>query len=162
MADDGTRFAGASIRAFFRSALSTTSASACNWILTGNIHAKEVRLFGIGKEVSKQFGGLKQKLRQEKLVITRQRAIADFFTQALGILAVFIALGAIAYRTVTGLITLGDMVMFFQAFHRGLIFLRNILQNLADLYENNLFLSYLYEFLNVKPQVIDPVEPKPV
>lgn len=133
-----------------------------NWILTGNIHAKEVRLFGIGNEISAQFSNIRQILRQEKLAITRQRAIADFFTQALGTLAIFGALGVIAYRAVLGLITLGDMVMFFQAFQRGLIFLRNILKNLADLYENNLFLSHLYEFLDVKSQVKDPASPQPM
>ncbi|MBC2717404.1 MAG: ABC transporter ATP-binding protein [Desulfobacteraceae bacterium] len=133
-----------------------------NWILTGNIHAKEVRLFGIGDEISSQFRNVRHILRQEKLAITRQRAIADFFTQTLGTLAIFAALGAIAYRAVLGLITLGDMVMFFQAFQRGLIFLRNILQNMADLYENNLFLSYLYEFLDVESIVKEPAAPLPV
>ena len=49
------------------------------------------------------------------------------------------------------------MVMFFQAFQRGLIFLRNLLKNLADLYENNLFLSYLYEFLDAGSHVTDPL-----
>jgi len=133
-----------------------------NWIMTGNIHAKEVRLFGIGDEISAQFSNIRQILRQEKLSITRQRAMADFFTQALGTLAIFGALGAIAYRAVLGLITLGDMVMFFQAFQRGLIFLRNLLKNLADLYENNLFLSHLYEFLDVTSEVKDPAEPQPI
>ncbi|MCD6585870.1 MAG: ABC transporter ATP-binding protein [Desulfobacteraceae bacterium] len=133
-----------------------------NWILTGNIHAKEVRLFGIGDDISAQFTNTRQILRQEQLTITRQRTIADFFSQAIGTLAIFAALGAIAYRAVLGLITLGDMVMFFQAFQRGLIFLRNLLKNVADLYENNLFLSYLYEFLDVKSQVNDPDEPQPI
>ena len=133
-----------------------------NWILTGNIHAKEVRLFGIGDEVSSQFSNVRQILRQEHLAITRNRAIADFFSQALGTLAIFEALGAIAYRAGLGLITLGDMVMFFQAFQRGLGFLKNLLKNLADLYENNLFLSYFYEFLDVKSRVNDPAKPQPI
>ncbi len=133
-----------------------------NWILTGNIHAKEVRLFGIGNEISAQFANVRQLLRQEQLTITRHRAIADFFTQALGTLGVFAALGAIAYRAVLGFITLGDMVMFFQAFQRGLTFLRNLLKNMADLYENNLFLSYLYEFLDVESRIKDPASPRPI
>ncbi|MDA3896952.1 MAG: hypothetical protein PF482_12495 [Desulfobacteraceae bacterium] len=132
-----------------------------NWILTGNIHAKKVRLFGIGDEISEQFSNVRQILRHEQLSITRHRAIADFFSQAIGTFAVFAALGAIAYRAVLGLITLGDMIMFFQAFQRGLIFLRNLLKNLADLYENNLFLSHLYEFLDVESRVKDPIEPQP-
>ncbi len=133
-----------------------------NWILTGNIHAKEVRLFGIGDDISAQFSNTRKILRQEQLSITRNRAIADFFSQTIGTIAIFGALGAIAYRAVLGLITLGDMVMFFQAFQRGLIFLRNLLKNLADLYENNLFLSHLYEFLDVESRVKDPAEPQPI
>ena len=140
----------------------TRKAMYFNWILTGNIHAKEVRLFGIGDEIAGQFSTVRQMLRKEKLTLTRRRALADFLTQALGTAAIFVTLGAIAYRTVLGAITLGDMVMFFQAFQRGLAYLRNSLENLADLYENNLFLSYLYEFLDVKPQVNDPAEPQPV
>ena len=133
-----------------------------NWILTGNVHAKEVRIFDIGNEISGRFSDIKKNLREEQLAITRHRSVADFFTQAIGTIAVFGALAAIAYRTVSGLITLGDMVMFFQAFQRGLLFLRNLLKNLADLYENNLFLSHLYEFLDVPSRINDPMTPVPI
>ena len=43
--------------------------------------------------------------------------------------------------------------MFYQAFQRGLGNLRSVLVGMADLYENNLFLSYLYQFLDFEPRV---------
>lgn len=133
-----------------------------NWILTGNAHAKEVRLFGIGEEISDRFSAVRQNLRTENLAITRKRVIADFIAQAFGSLAVFGTFAVIAYRAVLGAITIGDMVMFYQAFQRGLGHLRSVLQGVAGLYENNLFLSYLYEFLDFEPNVQEPDAPLPV
>jgi ABC-type multidrug transport system fused ATPase/permease subunit len=63
---------------------------------------------------------------------------------------------------VGGVITLGDMVMYFQAFQRGLGFLRQVLSGMAGLYEDNLFLANLYEFLDLKPKVKEPDHPRPV
>ncbi|MFP4531782.1 MAG: ABC transporter ATP-binding protein [Desulfobacterales bacterium] len=133
-----------------------------NRILTGNAHAKEVRLFGIGDEISDRFTRVRDRLRKEKLAISRKRVFADFMAQAVGSLAVFATFGAIAYRAVMGAITLGDMVMFYQAFQRGLGYLRTMLRGVADLYDSNLFLSYLYEFLDFTPRVQEPEDPLPV
>ena len=43
--------------------------------------------------------------------------------------------------------SLGDLVMFYAAVQRGQMLLRQLLSSVADLYEDNLFLSNLYEFL---------------
>jgi ATP-binding cassette subfamily B protein len=133
-----------------------------SWILTGNAHAKEVRLFGIGDEISDRFSRVRQTLRHEKLSISRKRAMADLIAQAFGSLAVFAAFGLIAYQAVLGAITLGDMVMFYQGFQRGLGALRNVLGGMANLYENNLFLAYLYEFLDFKSRIKEPEASIPV
>lgn len=133
-----------------------------NRILTGDTHAKEVRLFGLNRIFMDRFRGLRDTLRKEKLDLSRQRAVADFWAQAGATVAVFGAFGYIAYHTIQGTITIGDMVMYYQAFQRGMGFLQGILGGLSDLYENNLFLSNLYDFLSLKPQVEKPVDPLPV
>ncbi len=130
-----------------------------NWILTGDTHAKEIRLFNLGDLFRHRFGDLRKKLRSERLEITRKRSLADLVAQVSATIAVFGSFGFIAYRTVQGLITLGDMVMYFGAFQRGLGYLREMLGGLADLYENNLFLSNLYEFLDLEPKVKEPMHP---
>ena len=132
-----------------------------NWVLTGDIHAKEVRLFGLGDLLIQRFSKLHEKLRHEKLVIGKKRSLADFLAQTSATVAVFASLAFIAYRTMQGTITLGDMVMYFQAFQRGLNSMRDLLGGMASLYEDNLFLSNLFEFLNLKPKVKEPVNPQP-
>lgn len=133
-----------------------------NWVLTGDIHAKEIRLFGLGDLLIERFSKLHTKLRHEKLVIGKQRSTADFLAQASATIAVFASFGFIAYRTVHGSISLGDMVMYFQAFQRGLSSMRDLLGSMANLYEDNLFLSNFFEFVNLKPKVKEPADPQPV
>ncbi len=133
-----------------------------NWLLTGHTHAKEIRLFDLGNLFVRRFSGLREKLREERLQIARKRSVADLVAQAGATLVVFVCFGLIAYRTIYGIITLGDMVMYFGAFQRGLGYLRDILGGLADLYENNLFLLNLYEFLDLEPKVKESLHAKPV
>jgi ATP-binding cassette subfamily B protein len=133
-----------------------------NWMLTGGTHAKEVRLFGLGDLFIRRFSDLRRKLRREELKIRRKRSFADFWAQAGATFAVFACFGFIAYRTVQGRITLGDMVMYFGAFQRGLGYLQNLLGNLAALYEDNLFISNFYDFIDLEPKVVEPAQPSPV
>ncbi len=133
-----------------------------NWILTGDTHAKEIRLFGLGDLFRHRFWDLRNQLRHERLKIAKSRSVADLVGHASVTLALFGSFGFIAYRAVMGVITLGDMVMYFQAFHRGIGFFRGMLGGIADLYEDNLFLTNLYEFLDLKPNVKEPLSPQPV
>jgi len=133
-----------------------------NWLLTGYGHAKEIRLFDLGGLITNWFDKLHAQLRREKLKIVKKRSAGELAAEFCGLLAVFGSLSLIAYRTVNGVITLGDMVMYFQAFQRGSSFLREMLSAMAGLYEDNLFLVNLYEFLDLKPEVKEPVNPMPV
>lgn len=131
-----------------------------HWMLTGEAHAKEIRLFDLGSLFMQRFQDLRVQLRKERLGITVKRSIAELITQTLSVLAVIASYLFIAFRTVQGLITMGDLVMYYQAFQRGHGFTKSILNSLADLYEDNLFLSNLYEFLELKPKVTEPLHPK--
>lgn len=133
-----------------------------HWLLTGDMHAKEIRLFDLGSLFMHRFRDLRQQLRREKIEIATRRSIAELVAQTSAILAVFGSYAFIAYRTVQGAITLGDLVMYYQAFQRGQSFLQQMLSGLAGLYEDNLFLSNLYEFLDLKPKVVQPSHPRPV
>ena len=134
-------------------------ASYFNWMLTGDSHAKEIRLFNLGDLFKHRFGNLRKQLRREKLDISRKRSVAELGAQIGATLAVFGSFGFIAFRTIQGIITLGDMIMYFQAFQKGLGYLRGMLGGVADLYEDSLFLSNLYEFLDLEPKVKAPLHP---
>jgi len=130
-----------------------------HWILTDGNYAKEIRLFGLGALFMGWFRDLRKKLRVEKLQIVARRSLADLITQASATLAIFGALAFVAYQTVTGTITLGDMVMYYGAFQRAQGSLQEVWSSLTSLYEDNLFLANFNEFLDLKPKLEKPVSP---
>ena len=133
-----------------------------DWMLTDSSHAQEIRLFELGKRFIQRFRDLRERLRRERLQIVLRRSAAEFAAQGLATLAVFGSYAFIAWRAVQGTITIGDLVMYFQAFQRGQEFLRQMLSGIAGLYEDNLFLTNLYEFLDLERKVIEPTRPQPV
>jgi hypothetical protein len=66
-----------------------------------------------------------------------------------------------AWRAARGLVSLGNLALFYQAFHQGLRLMRSLLENVGQLYYNSLFLGNLFEFLALEPQVLDPANPQP-
>jgi ATP-binding cassette subfamily B protein len=128
-----------------------------NAILTGDGHAKELRLLALGPLFRQRFRQVRTQLRRQRLSMVTRRAVAEFLSQASALLAIFGALGYMVYRTVQGSITLGELVMYYQAFQRGQGFLREMLNGLTGLYEHHLFLADLSEFLGLTSTVVEPV-----
>ncbi|MCP4688133.1 MAG: ABC transporter ATP-binding protein [Desulfobacterales bacterium] len=156
------KYAGKMFRWQRRTTSSERMAHYLNQILTGIMFAKEVRLFDLGGVFSRRFRDLRRKLRKEKIAIAIRRSGAEFAAQAVTTLAVFGAYAFFAHQTVAGAITLGGLVMYYQALRRGQDFLRGAMSGLASLYESNLFLSNLFEFLDLEPRVAAPPNPSPV
>ncbi len=132
------------------------------WMLTDISHAKEVRLLDLGPLFIQRFQEVRRKLRKGKLDITFRRSLADFAAQTVATVAIYGSYAYVAYQAIGGGITLGDLVMYFQAFQRVQGYLHGLLGSFAGLYEDNLFLSNLYEFLDLKRTVKEPVQATPV
>jgi ATP-binding cassette subfamily B protein len=133
-----------------------------NWMLTDSSHAKEIRLFDLGSLFVHRFRDVRRKLRKGRLAITRRRSVADFTAQTFATATIYGLYAYVAYQAVGGNVTLGDLVMYYQAFQRVQGFLQGILGSLERLYEDNMLLSDLYEFLDLKRTVIEPVHARPV
>jgi ATP-binding cassette subfamily B protein len=133
-----------------------------NWLLTGNRFAKEVRLFGLATLFRSRYDALTGDLRDDRLAFSARRARAEFMAQSAGTVAVYGAYAFIAIRTASGSLTLGDLVMYLQAFQRSYTFLRAAMASVAGLYESGLFLSNVLEFLNLEQRIAEPAHPRPV
>jgi ATP-binding cassette subfamily B protein len=133
-----------------------------DWMLTNSWYAKEIRLFDLGSLFSRRFRKLRQQLYQESFAIATKQSLEGLITQTSATLAIYGSYAFIAYQTVRGTFTLGDLVMYYQAFQRGQDALRGLWNGLSNLYEDNLFLFNLHEFLDLKPKIAEPLHPKPV
>lgn len=132
------------------------------WMLTSDQFAKEIRLFGLGALFSKRYQKVRRRLYREKLAIASKRSAAYFGAQAGAGIFVFAIFSFIVYQTLNGTLQLGDLVLYYQALQKGQNNLSALLSSISGLYEDNLFLSNLYEFLDLKPNVIEPAHPYPI
>jgi ATP-binding cassette subfamily B protein len=133
-----------------------------NQIVTATDWAKEVRVFGFGPLLIERFGELRASIRTSLRRLSAQGQRRRFVTESVATVAGFGSLGFIAYSALKGSTTLGELVMYFGAFQVAMGALRPTLGGIAELYENNLFLSSLYEFLDVPRSVPEPVQPTPM
>jgi len=132
------------------------------WLLTLPFHAKELRLFGLGPELRRRFRQLQGRIRTERLALTRSRETADVLAQLLAGTVVFGSLAFVAWHATQGTFTIGDLVMYFGAIQRAQTTLRGLFGSLGALYEDNLFLSTLSEFLDLEDRVVAPANPQPI
>lgn len=140
--------------------LSERTSRYLNQLITTADHAKEARVFGFGPFVIRRFSAVRQRIREALFALSAKGHARQFATESVATVAGFASLAFIAESTVRGTTTLGDLVMYFGAFQVAMGALRPTLGGLAELYENNLFLSSLFEFLDLKRSVPEPEHPK--
>jgi ATP-binding cassette subfamily B protein len=133
-----------------------------NQVLTSEIYAKELRLFGLGAYFIERFRVIRERLRTERIQLARHNANIELITIIGSIFTAFLVYVFVANRALQGFISIGDFIMLYQAFQRGQNYLRIIFNGFAALYEDSLFLSNIYEFLDLEPTIDKPQVTKPV
>lgn len=124
-----------------------------NYILTLESFAKEVRLFDMSAFFGERFDTMRSWLTQGQLQIARRRLWADLGVQFFVVAPTFGMLGFIAFRTIEGAITLGSLVMYFQAIQRAQGALQGVFGSMLSLHEDTTFLTLLYQYLDLKPRL---------
>ncbi|UBF26551.1 ABC transporter ATP-binding protein/permease [Kovacikia minuta CCNUW1] len=132
-----------------------------NSMLTSGFVAPELRLFNLGHGFQAAYQALRSNLRSQKLKILRDQAFVRLGAKAAALLIGAIALVWMLWQTILGVLTLGDLALFYQAFNRGQGLMRSLLGNVGQLYQNSLFLEHLFEFLDWQPKVVEPPNPHP-
>lgn len=131
-------------------------------LLTGTDAAKEIRLFDLGALFTSRFESLRALIRRERLGLAKRRLWIDVTTQVLPELAIFGCLALLAYRALQGGVSFGGVVVYFWALQWGRSLLNETLGALVSVYEHNLFLTSLHEFLACDIRVAEPQTPVPV
>lgn len=131
-------------------------------MITGAEHAPEVRQFGLGPLFRERYRGLRESLRTATLAVSRSRASWVVLTQGLVTAAVFGSFAVIALMAVRGELSLGALVVFFAGFQLCIGYTQSIFSSINALYEDQLFLRNLFEFLDLEPKVAPPAAPVPL
>ncbi|MGA3303128.1 MAG: ABC transporter ATP-binding protein [Methylovirgula sp.] len=131
-------------------------------VLVDKLFAKEVRLFNLGPHFIRRYRELREQLREEQWSIATRRCASMIVAELVGVVASYGSFAFVAYRALYGQLTIGDFVLFYQAFQRGRDCLHDLLDAVGNLHEHGLFLSSFYKFLDIPKRVTEPVRPRPV
>jgi ATP-binding cassette subfamily B protein len=140
----------------------TRRASYFSILLSSRYPAQEIRLFDLGSLFRSRFSEVRKQLREEHRSLIYKKLAAESVAMIAGAVAIFIVYGYVAYETVRGELTIGDLGMYFAAIQRGRGSLKDLLFGVASFYQHSLFLAELRQFLDIKQKILEPVEPKPV
>jgi ATP-binding cassette subfamily B protein len=131
-------------------------------LLTHSLVAAELRMFNLGAYFQSSYQVLRRRLRTEHLRFTRNQSLARMGAAFIGVVTFGLSMVWMVWQALQGRVTLGDLALFQQAFNRGQGLMHNLLENVGRIYTNSLFLGNLFEFLEVRAQVVDPPRPLPV
>jgi ATP-binding cassette subfamily B protein len=131
-------------------------------MLTHSEAAAEVRLFGLSNYFRSAYQSLRQRLRSERLSEMRKQSLAKLGASSAALMISGMTMAWMAWRTLHGLATLGDLALFYQAFNRGQGIMRSLLGNVGQIITSSLYLGNLFRFLELKTCVVDPCDPVPV
>ncbi len=130
-----------------------------DFMLTYSAVAAELRLFGLGTPFQSAYQELRRRLRTEHLQLLKKQSLVRLSAGITTLLIAGIAMAWMVWRAMQGLVTLGDLALFYQAFHQGQSLMRTLLGNAGQIYANSLFLRNLFEFLGLEPHVVNPPQP---
>lgn len=132
------------------------------YLLTDYKAVKEIKLFGLGEPLLGRYASLFWKFVREDQAIALKRSWASLGWGLLASLSYYASYAWIVWRAVGGLITLGDMTLYLNIFRSSQNMFEAVFFGLNDLYENGLFLSNLFTFLELRPQMVIAARPLPV
>lgn len=141
------RFAQQSFRLLHWRTPETRERQYLEYLLTRDHNVKEIKLFQLGETFLNRHIDIFQRLYRDDHELAVRRSLWGYGLGLLSNIAfygtyVWIVLDAIAQR-----ITLGELTMYLTVFRQGQATFSNLLFSISKMYEDALYLSNLYEFL---------------
>ena len=135
-----------------------------NRLMTTDTYNKEIKLFTLGSFFIRQFKRLADKLYEEDKEILVRRYLVNFLWTALTGVANSAIYLYVALQVVLSLgrISLGSLSRYTQAAVQAGQSFQGLLGGVSSTYENNLYITTLFEFLAYEPQIVSPSDPQPV
>jgi ATP-binding cassette subfamily B protein len=131
------------------------------YVLANDDHAKEVKLFGLGPVLLERFKALGETFYEEDRRLAIRRTAWAYALSLLGTAAFYGAYVFMALAAAAGGLTLGNMVLYVVAFRQGQQAFQSILSAIGGMYEDNLYMSNLFQYLAIEPDAPLPALPAP-
>lgn len=142
-----TKFSGEAFRLFRWRSPETRQQMYLEIMMAREDYTKEVQLYGLGPIFLERYRDIFKRLFKDDKSLTFRRNV---WGTLLGLLSAGVLYGAYAWtviETVKGRLTLGEMTMYLLVFKQGQSAFSASLNAVGGMFEDNLYLSTLYEFL---------------
>jgi len=145
------RFSGDNFRLFRMRAPEARQQNYLEVVMAREDHAKEVQLFQLGPLLLDRYRAIFRKIYAEDRALTLRRESWGMVLALLGTAALYGAYAWIVVAAVDATITLGGMTMYLVLFRQGQGAISASLGSIGGMYEDNLYLTNLYEYLEQAP-----------
>ena len=123
--------------------------------------AKEVKIFGLSGFLIARYRRLADGFYAANRKLAIGRAGWGSLLTALGTLGYYVAYAYIAWRTVRGEFSIGDLTFLAGSFRRLRNLLEGLLTGFSTVAGQALYLDDLYSFFEIEPEIVSPPDPKP-
>jgi ATP-binding cassette, subfamily B, bacterial len=130
-----------------------------DYLLTNSATAAELRLFDFADYFQSSYHNLRKRLRKEQFQLLKLQTVGRIIAAIFALSMTGVALGWMGRQVLLGILTLGDLALFFQAFNQGQGIVKELMSSLGQIYRNSLFIGNLFEFLQIEPKIVDPLQP---
>lgn len=131
-------------------------------LMTTDTYNKEIKLFNLGHFFVKQYDDVAEELYQQDKKIVVPRYLAGFGWGGLSALANSAIYIYVAFQAVARVISIGSLTMYTQAAMQVGSSFQGLLGDITGIYENNLYVDTLYEFLEYQPRIFSPIAPQSI
>ncbi|WP_407351760.1 ABC transporter ATP-binding protein [Luteimonas sp. R10] len=123
--------------------------------------AKEVKIFDLHRFLIGRYRALADGFYRANRALARRRAFWGALLAALGTLGYYVAYAYIAWRTVRGDFSIGDLTFLAGSFRRLRQLLEGLLIGFSQVAGQALYLEDLFSFFAIEPEIRSPEHPLP-
>jgi ATP-binding cassette, subfamily B, bacterial len=142
-----TRFSEHAFRLFRWRSPETRQQHYLETLLAREDYAKEVQLYQLGDILLQRYRDIFYRLYKDDRNLTIKKGVWGYLLGLLSTIAFYGAYAWIVVETIVGMISLGEMTMYLMVFRQGQSTFASALTSIGGMYEDNLYLANLYEFL---------------
>ena len=119
------------------------------YLLANDEHAKEMKLFGLGPLMLERYRTLAEQFYAEDKKLAVKRATITHSLSLLGTIAFYGAYASMALLAAAARLTIGNMTLYIASFRQGQQSFQSVLAGIGNIYEHNLYMSNLFEYLAI-------------
>ena len=141
------KFSGEAFRLFRRRSAERRMQFYLELVLTREDGVKEVKLLQLGKLFLRRYVEIFKNIYKEDRNLVIRRGVWGYMLGLLASAAFYFSYGWVGFAALAGAITIGQMTMYIAQFRLGQTAVTNSLSAINGMYEDNLYLSTLTEYL---------------